>query len=107
MAPFWHMQTRFARYLWAVRFFPLFTGRRDLRVPYEGRGAGKVDPTVLLLNYLHHHLQRGDISFHHPKHKRMTAYATRTGVYADFFNGDLARETFKETVWWRPGVWAQ
>ena len=105
--PYWHMQTRFARYLWAVRFFPLFTGRRDLRVPYEGQAVSEPNPAVLMLNQLHFHLQRGDISLHHPKHKALERYATRAGVYADFFGGDLARQTFQDKVWWKPGVWAQ
>ena len=107
LVPYWHMQTRFARYLWAVRAFPLLTGRRDLRVPYEDGGVESPNPAVLMLSNLHIHLQRGEIALHHPKHRTLAELATRNGVYSQFFNGDLARDAFSEAVWWRPGVWAR
>jgi hypothetical protein len=107
VVPYWHMQTRFARYLWAVRAFPLLTGRRDLRVPYEAGGVEAPNPAVLMLANLHSYLQRGGITLEHPKLRVLTELAGRSGVYSQFFNGDLARLAFSDAVWWRPGVWAQ
>lgn len=107
VVPFWHMQQRFARYLWAVKAFPLFTGRRDLRVPLERPGKGEPNPAGLMLDYLHFYLQRGEIELKLPKLEPLKGFATRAGVYEAFFNGDLARHTFTDAVWWKPRVWAQ
>jgi hypothetical protein len=107
IVPYWHMQQRFARYLWAVKAFPLFSGRRDLRVPLDRPGKGAPDPAGLMLNYLHYYLQRGDIELVQPKLQVLKQLATRAGVYEAFFNGGLARHAFTDAVWWKPRVWAQ
>lgn len=105
IVPYWHMQQRFTRYLWAARFLPVFLDRK-MRVPYEGHVADKPDPAVLLLNSLHFLIRRGDVVLKHHRHAPLIPLTNRAAIYGEFFDGGLAHEVFSNEIWWKPGVWA-
>jgi hypothetical protein len=103
LAPFWHMQTWFMRYLFLVRFLPQFLGRDDLRVPFDRDGS---DLGASVLSQLHEQIRRRQISFG-DEPDRWARLTHRETLYEEFFHGSLAREAFSERRWWKPGVWAQ
>lgn len=104
VVPFWHMQGAFSRYLFLALFVPAFIDRSGLRIPFEGSSHDEV--TVGILRKLHFFLKKGEITFHNKKHKKLRALTNRVRQYEEFFNGDLAREIFREETWWKPGVWS-
>ncbi len=104
---YWHMQQRFARYLWGVRFLAVMAGGRAVRAPYKHKSPAEPNPLVLLLKTQHDLLRKGLISLNSPKHQALNGLLTRAGVYREFFDGSLAGEAFREAVWWKRGVWAQ
>ena len=103
IAPFWHMQTWFIRYLFMARFLPVFLGDDDVRIPFDRAGT---DFGVRVLSQLHEQIRRRQVRFgDDPDYwARLT---NRSGVYDEFFDGSLAEDTFCERRWWKPGVWAQ
>lgn len=106
VVPFWHMQTRFSRYLWIAKFLESFVGRDGLRVPYDGSSRSGSDVAALVLNNLHEFIRRGDVALRHKRHLHLHPLATRAGIYQEFFVGDLAAKIFRDGIWWRPGVWS-
>lgn len=106
IVPYWHMQQRFSRYLWTVKFLSDFIGMDNVRVPYGRHTKYEPETAGLVLNNLHQFIRRGDVTLNHKRHRHLKALTTREGIYREFFDGDLADHTFRENVWWKPGVWA-
>jgi hypothetical protein len=103
--PFWHMKASFLRYLFLARFLPAFAGRENIRVPFEPPDHVVRDPVLMAFNNILPLLKNGAVTFHHKRHQGIVALARREQLYAEFFEGDLARYVFQDETWWCPGVW--
>jgi hypothetical protein len=103
VAPFWHMQTWFMRWLFLVRFLPALLGEDTGRIPFD-RDGSDLGPRVL--SQLHELIRRRQMSFGEEP-ERWARLTQRDALYEEFFHGSLAREAFTEQRWWKPGVWAQ
>jgi hypothetical protein len=103
LAPFWHMQTWFMRYLFMVRFLPVLLGDEGVRIPFDRPGT---DLGVRVLSQLHELIRRRQIAFGDDP-DRWARLTLRANLYDEFFGGSLARDAFRDARWWKPGVWAQ